>query len=106
VKMILRQAVKQRLELRDAVEGAESAQGAALIGDRHQRGPLRRTRAGAGDDGPSDGAILVGRRVVDGKARVRIGVVRDVGRAGVLDIADPPAAADPAYFVLPFAVRI
>ena len=51
-----------------AVERLLAAQGAALVGDRQERRPLRCTRAGAADLDPAEGLPLVLDGVIDGDA--------------------------------------
>src|SRR5207244_3459016 len=94
----------------DAIEGNFADGGAHLVGDGDEGGPLGRAGAGAADDLPADLAGI-GDGIVDGKARVGIGVVGDVGvgaHAGGLsggliggravDLAGAATAAAPTDF--------
>ncbi len=60
-----------------SVERGESAEGAALVGDGDEGGPLRGAGGGSADDLPA-GDSLVSDRVIDGEAGRGVGVVGDI----------------------------
>src|SRR5437660_555695 len=77
VEICQRKLVEHGQGLRRAVQSPLAGQGSPLIGDGDEPGPLRSSVAGAAELRPGCGSPIV-ERIVDGKARIGVGVIGDV----------------------------